>query len=91
MLCFLNFVSSCWFFLITQKTRFLPNKVRIETFCKKLIFFALFGMELNKSAKNLKNEKKQNLIKCFKGALDKCYIIWLSPTFSKKKLGFLYH
>ena len=62
----------------------MPNKVRIETFCKKLIFFSLFGMELKKSAKNRKNEKKQNLIKCFQGALDKCNII---PNFFQKKVG----
>ena len=32
----------------------------------KFEFFALFGMELKKSAKNCKNEKTQHLIRFFK-------------------------
>ena len=33
---------------------------------KKVEFFALFGMELKKQAKNHKTEKTQHLIRCFK-------------------------
>ena len=44
----------------------MPNKVKNGKFGKKVELFALFGMELKKSAKIRKNEKTQRLIRGFK-------------------------
>ena len=44
----------------------MPNKVKNGKIWGKVDFFALFDMELKNSAKILKNEKTQHLIRCFK-------------------------
>ena len=58
------FSHFCEFLLIFWN--YMPNKVKNGKFGKKVEFFALFGMELKRSAKIRKSEKTQHSIRCFK-------------------------
>ena len=63
MLCFLIFVS------FTDFLNYMSNKVKNWKIWYKVEFFAFFGMELKKSAKVRKNEKKKHLGRCFKSKM----------------------